>query len=135
MGRVEARILDGFLDDLGLLVVRRGSLGRVDGGRLGYTNLLVVAWTEVGRVDSGFCDADVFLVGRLVAAAVFTLDLVNSAVLRPVVTVNFDVCLGVRSSRSGRLGSCQLKKFWKVLCFVLLSLGQQQLAECPSFSL
>jgi hypothetical protein len=95
-----ARILDSLFGDLGFLVEGRDGLGRVDGGRLAHTNLLVVDGTRLRRVDSGGGYTNVLFVGGLVAVAVFTLDLIDSAVLGLVVTVNLDKSLGVGRVRS-----------------------------------
>jgi hypothetical protein len=95
-----SRILYGFLSDLGFLVIGRGWLGCVDGSF--DTNFLFVNRTrvEVWGVNCGLGHANFLLVCGLIAAAIFTLDLVDSRVRRTVLAVNLDKSLRKGASRS-----------------------------------
>lgn len=110
-----ARILDGFLGNLYVLVIRRSSLGSVDGffckrdlvgvvrdvsrsidGGARYSNVLLELGSVSRGVNGGTRNTDVLSVGGgLDSSAVFAFDAVNGRVVRLVVAVDLNGRLSV----------------------------------------
>lgn len=80
-GRAETRSFDGSLGHTDVLPYRRANVGSVDGGFVNTNGLLDNLRSAVGSVDSGLSYADVLTVARLVSSTIFTLDLVDGAVV------------------------------------------------------
>lgn len=79
--RADAGSFDGSFGHTDVLLYRRADAGSVDGGLVDTYGLGENLRSAVGAVDSGLSYADVLTIAGLVSSTVFTLDLVDGAVV------------------------------------------------------